>query len=178
MNGIKLALDKIVQTGGAGLLTQQGTTKIIYDTVVASALAPVAIAEFFSDVANKNALQTNFQGGKLEEKTAMVLKEFVFYSEGAPLSANLLDHCKMTVKIGNYDVIANFDLLNLNPQYNFNWVSGGASTLRTFYSVRFLTDLVLPPLTDLKVSTVWNIPLEASLKLAVKGYAKQVAGTY
>jgi hypothetical protein len=178
MNGLKLALDKIVQTGGAGLLTQQGTTKIIYDTVVAAALTPVALAEFFEDVANKTTLQTNFQGGKLEEKTAMVLKEFIFYMPGAPFSANLLEHAKMTVKIGNFDVIEDYDLINLNPQYNFNWTQGGPSTNRNAYSLRFLTDLVLPPLTDLKVSIRFNIPLESDLILAIKGYAKQVSGTY
>jgi len=164
---------------GAQMDSQQGTTRIIYDTQdVTTAPNTTTSYDFFSQVSSKTFPATNINDNRFEPGEGMVIKEIIIANtQGTTPAAvvnTLLGATLVNVLIGNNRVIKDLPLWafggltainNLNP-----------STNTAIAGVRLLTNIVIPP----QVQFVCNLRTPQSpvvgqgitFRVYFKGYGK------
>jgi len=182
---------------GAQMDQQQGTTRVIYDTLdVPTGTGPTV--EYFSQVSGKantviqNQPVTNISDNRFEPGEGMVVKEIGFYSmniEGGDVTPVILDSSIIGLSlinfyIGNNRVIKDLPLLSGQSPYGINNLNVYTTQTDNRTNVRYLgfrlyTNLVIPPQIQFYATvrlpfgggTVANSGLTA-LRMYVKGYGK------
>lgn len=159
-------LNYINQKLGSSASQGQQTTRTIFDTITGEVTtlgvsAPKYYEFFASGSANKTALDTNLPTGKLDSMESMVIKEVYFQiwaRQSAPNTgyfntAGWSRGAIMNIYVGNQCVLKNF---NTGTQWNV-----GNGPMERVYAydngdeacrVRLLTDIVVPPQVDIKVT--------------------------
>jgi hypothetical protein len=156
---------------GVGLPGQQ-TTRVIYDTV--NATAGQTFFEFFTNFAGKNEFETNLTTNKLDSSESMVIKSIQIIMNSS--TADLRDHLNLNIQVGNQTVIKDFD-----P--SFNSTSRGLSfdRLHTGFTstgnleLRLLTDIVIPPQVNFKATLQTSnllVALNDDITIVFKGYGR------
>jgi len=132
---------------GATMPGQQ-TTRYIYDTV--TTVAGQSTFNFFQTFAGKTDLQTNLTTNKLDSSESMVIKSLYFVGSITP---GFLGHINLNITVGNQVVLKDF-----NPSFNatnrglsFDRLHSGTNEGNRV-EVRLLTDIVIPPQVNFKVT--------------------------
>ena len=162
---------------GAQMDSQQGTTRIIYDTQDVTT-APTTSYDYFSTVSSKTFPATNISDNRFEPGEGMVIKEIIIANiqttTPAPVVNTFLGATLINVLIGNNRVIKDLPL----------WAAGGLTAINNLNpanttaltGIRLLTNLVIPP----QVQFVCNLrtPLSPAaaqgitFRVYFKGYGK------
>jgi len=166
-----------------GALTSgQQTTRIVYDTVVASAQRNI---EFFKNFAGKTLGQSNLTQGKLDSSESMVIKT-VTLMQGGPAGGSLLTlgndrNVVMSIVVGNQTVVKNLPVnfqQGLTGQPFDRLHSAGAVTQvgetvnATPTEIRLLTDIVIPPQTEFYVKLELDTASSSAFLCVLSGYGK------
>jgi hypothetical protein len=164
---------------GAQMDSQQGTTRIIYDTQdVTTAPNTTTSYDFFSQVSSKTFPATNINDNRFEPGEGMVIKEIIIANtQGTTPAAvvnTLLGATLVNVLIGNNRVIKDLPLWAFGGLTAINNLNPTTST--AIAGVRLLTNIVIPP----QVQFVCNLrtpqsPLAAAgitFRVYFKGYGK------
>ena len=154
-------------------LPGQQTTRVIYDSVVATA-AGQQFFEFFTNFAGKNEFQTNLTTNKLDSAESMVIKSVQIIMNSA--TSNLADHLNLNITVGNQVVLKDFD-----PSFNcssrglsFDRLHSGFNST-TNLEVRLLTEIVIPPQVNFKAELQISNALVAvndDVTIILKGYGR------
>lgn len=183
---------------GAQMDQQQGTTRIIYDTLPNSGTNVGTSLDFFSQVSGKSSLlingqpATNLTDNRFEPGEGMVVKEIAFFnmyvnvSPGTPVfsDSSVFGLSLLNFYIGNNRVLKDLPLLvgqTTTAFNNINSVSSatGNSNNRRFLVVRLATNIVIPPQVQFYANL--RLPFAGSdvdaggcgpLRMYVKGYGK------
>lgn len=177
-------LDYITSKLGAAVANGQQTTRVIYDTspvIVVPGLAPYPkYYELFTGGTNKTINETNLPTGKLDSGEAMVIKEVQIHTFQTGLAQWASQIGLLNIFVGNQCVLKDF-----NP--GTQWGTSCGPYERIFSSlsgstagIRLLTDIVLPPQVDVKVTLQFpsdslayngqNQPNEIQLQVRLLGY--------
>ncbi|NBU93402.1 MAG: hypothetical protein EBS18_02415 [Actinobacteria bacterium] len=177
---------------------QQGTTRIIYDTLPNSGTNVGTSLDYFSQVSGKSSLliagqpATNITDNRFEPGEGMVVKEIAFYNmyvnvaPGTPsfLDSSIFGLSLLNFYIGNNRVLKDLPLLvgqTTTAFNNINTVSSatGNSNNRRFLVVRLSTNIVIPPQVQFYANL--RLPYAGAdidsggcgpLRMYVKGYGK------
>jgi len=154
-------------------LPGQQTTRVIYDSVVATA-AGQQFFQFFTNFAGKNEFQTNLTTNKLDSAESMVIKSIQIIMNSA--TSNLADHLNLNITVGNQVIVKDFD-----PSFNcssrglsFDRLHSGFNST-TNLELRLLTDIVIPPQVNFKAElTLGNalVAVNDDITLVLKGYGR------
>ena len=183
---------------GAQMDQQQGTTRIIYDTLPNSGTNVGTSLDYFSQVSGKSSLliagqpATNITDNRFEPGEGMVVKEIAFYNmyvnvaPGTPsfLDSSIFGLSLLNFYIGNNRVLKDLPLLvgqTTTAFNNINTVSSatGNSNNRRFLVVRLATNIVIPPQVQFYANL--RLPFAGAdidgggcgpLRMYVKGYGK------
>lgn len=183
---------------GAQMDQQQGTTRIIYDTLPNSGTNVGTSLDYFSQVSGKSSLliagqpATNITDNRFEPGEGMVVKEIAFYNmyvnvaPGTPsfLDSSIFGLSLLNFYIGNNRVLKDLPLLvgqTTTAFNNINTVSSatGNSNNRRFLVVRLSTNIVIPPQVQFYANL--RLPYAGAdidsggcgpLRMYVKGYGK------
>jgi len=162
---------------GAQMDSQQGTTRVIYDTQDVTT-APTTSYDSFSQVSSKTFPATNINDNRFEPGEGMVIKEIVIANtQGTTPAAvvnTLLGATLVNVLIGNNRVIKDLPLWAFGGLTAINNLNPTTSTAIT--GIRLLTNIVIPP----QVQFVCNLrtPLSPAaaqgitFRVYFKGYGK------
>jgi len=156
---------------GVGLPGQQ-TTRVVYDSVVAT--AGQSFFEFFTNFAGKNEFQTNLTTNKLDSAESMVIKSIqILMNTG---TSNLSDHMNLNITVGNQVIIKDFDpsFNATNRGLSFDRLHSGFSR-GTNLELRLLTDIVIPPQVNFKATLQLGNALAAlndEVTIVLKGYGR------
>ena len=131
---------------GAQMDSQQGTTRVIYDTQDITT-APTTSYDFFSQVSSKTFPATNITDNRFEPGEGMVIKEIIIANTQTTTPAavvnTLLGATLVNVLIGNNRVVKDLPL----------WAFGGFTAINNLNpttntaiaGIRLLTNIVIPP---------------------------------
>jgi hypothetical protein len=183
---------------GAQMDAQQGTTRIIYDTLPNSGTNVGTSLDYFSQVSGKSSLlingqpATNLTDNRFEPGEGMVVKEIGFvnmYVTEAPGSVNVLDTSVFGLSllnfyIGNNRVLKDLPLLVGQTTTAFNNINTITSQTQNtnnarFLSIRLMTNIVIPP--QIQFYANLRLPFGGAnlagqgigpLRMYVKGYGK------
>lgn len=160
---------------GAIMDTQQGTTRVIYDT---QAMLGLSSYSFFSAVSSKTFPATNITDNRFEPGEGMVIKEIVISNvqttTPAPVVNTYLGASIINVYIGNNRVIKDLPLWAFGGLTAINNLNPALSTNTT--GVRLLTNLVIPP--QVQFSATIQCPIApvalqgVDFRVYFKGYGK------
>lgn len=156
---------------GVGLSGQQ-TTRVIYDSVAATA-GGQTFFQFFKNFAGKNEFETNLQTNKLDAAESMVIKSIQIISNAG--ASNFENHLNLNITVGNQVVIKDLDpSFNANARgLNFARITSGGNNRNLEF--RLLTDIVIPPQVNfnatLQLSNVGMLEGE-KITIILKGYGK------
>jgi hypothetical protein len=189
-----LQANKVV---GAQMDQQQGTTRVIYDTINVPTGNNVQF-NYFDEVSGKantvinNQPVTNITDNRFEPGEGMVVKEIAFYNmdvQADPVTPVVLDNSViglglLNFYIGNNRVLKDLPLLagqqatginNLNPVTTSTVNQTGSRLL----SIRLFTNIVIPP--QIQFYATLKLPTGGgavagqgltTLRMYVKGYGK------
>lgn len=141
---------------GANVRNGQQTTRIIYDSSFSAVVAGAPMPnyyEFFTSGANKTINQTNLPTGKLDSAESMVIKQINIQNYGN--SVSFLDKIGLlNIYVGNQCVLKDFNIgTQFGTQYGMlERVGANIDFAGATAAIRLLTDIVLPPQVDLKVT--------------------------
>jgi len=142
--------------GNSGIKSQQGTTRLIYDTIPLSAGAGAKTLRFFEDSASRTFpfSNTGSDGNKLGVGNTMVIQSITFYLmtwdttnlrftniqslASFPYGAT----AQLSFEIANNRVIKNLSLQESAPTFDKNIGATSDST------IELSTDIVIPPLLN------------------------------
>jgi hypothetical protein len=182
---------------GAQMDQQQGTTRVIYDTINVPTGTNVQF-NYFDEVTGKantlinNQPVTNITDNRFEPGEGMVVKEIAFYNmdvQASPVTPVFLDTSifglgLLNFYIGNNRVLKDLPLMagqQTSSINNLNPVTTSAINLtnRRLLSFRLYTNLVIPPQIQFYASlklpfgggALANLGL-TTLRMYVKGYGK------
>lgn len=153
---------------GATMPGQQ-TTRVIYDSVTTA--AGQTNFNFFQTFAGKTDLQSNLTTNKLDSSESMVIKSIYIVGD---ITAGLTGHSNLNITVGNQVVLKDFNVAfnATNRGLAFDRLHGGGNRADCI-EVRLLTDIVIPPQVNFKVTLelAENTTLvDENLTLALKGY--------
>jgi hypothetical protein len=161
---------------GVGLPGQQ-TTRVVYDSVTAS--AGQGFYEFFTNFAGKTEFQTNLTTNKLDSAESMVIKSIQIIGRfaGSPTPATLAAHLNLNIQVGNEVVVKDFD-----PSFNasnrglaFDRLHSGLNSGDNL-ELRLLTDIVIPPQVNFKATLQFSdaalVAAEDQITIVLKGYGR------
>lgn len=168
---------------GAATQNGQQTTRIIYDTDVETYAAAAPLKnyyEFFVSGAGKSINQTNLPTGKLDSGEAMVIKQ-INIQNAAPQQFTYAAYIGiLNVFVGNQCVVKDF---NIGTQWGSDYgmmerMAANIDFEGQVAGIRLLTDIVLPPQVDLKVTIQYpgdqivpaNIAGDWGLQVKLLGY--------
>lgn len=166
--------------GNKGVKFQQGTTKIIYDTI---ALDGSSELKFFANAASRDFPLTNLkENGKLGVLQSMVIERMyltqVSFSAGTTtptafngaITEQQVLGGELTVSIGNTDVIKDMPLLSTVGDYNKSAEFDG------HLSFEFDTQLVIPQQLEFafKVKLFSPAAADVGLRLTAEGVGTEV----
>lgn len=142
----KAKLAYIAQLLGSNFANGQETERVIYDTAPSGAGANM---EFFNEFAGKTLNETNVSSNKLDSDEAFVIKNIKFFgaSEDFATMGGVLDFF-----VGGQRIIKQFPIWTggpintLEPLYNDEF--GTTAYPWPTYSIRLLTNIVIPPQVD------------------------------
>lgn len=143
---------------GAATQNGQQTTRILYDTSFTALAAGGQMPkfyEFFTNGANKSPNLTNLSTGKLDSGEAMVIKQIEFQTYSTASGAVRMDFLGLVnVFVGNQCVVKDF---NIGTQWGSDYgmmerVGANIDFAGNIAAIRLLTDVVLPPQVDLKIT--------------------------
>lgn len=165
---------------GAQMDSQQGTTRVIYDTTGNS--VGLTQYDFFEQVTSKTYPATNIDQNRFQPGEGMVVKEIGFVlMNGTSIRLNgQFAFSILDFYVGNNRVIKALPLTTfstiaainpLNTVLNFS----GADTQGTY--VRLRTNIVIPPQIQFKATLRFPYPIGTTqdpkdIKMLVKGYGK------
>lgn len=160
---------------GAVLDSQQGTTRVIYDT---QAMLGLNQYTFFSAVQSKTFPATNLSDNRFEPGEGMVVKEIVISNiqttTPAPVVNTYLGSSIINLYIGNNRVIKDLPLWAFGGLTAINNLNPALSTNTT--GIRLLTNIVIPPQVQFTLSIQCPIaPVAAQgvdFRVYLKGYGK------
>jgi hypothetical protein len=183
---------------GAQMDAQQGTTRIIYDTLPNSGTNVGTSLDYFSQVSGKSSLliggqpATNLTDNRFEPGEGMVVKEIGFvnmYVVETPGSVNVLDTSVFGLSllnfyIGNNRVLKDLPLLvgqTTTAVNNINTITSQTQNTNNarFLSIRLMTNIVIPP--QIQFYANLRLPFGGAnlagagigpLRMYVKGYGK------
>jgi hypothetical protein len=183
---------------GAQMDQQQGTTRIIYDTLPNSGTNVGTSLDYFSQVSGKSSLlingqpATNLTDNRFEPGEGMVVKEIAFFnmyvnvSPGTPsfLDSSVFGLSLLNFYIGNNRVLKDLPLLVGQTTTAFNNINTvttatGNTNNRRYLVVRLSTNIVIPPQVQFYANL--RLPFAGSdvdgaglgpLRMYVKGYGK------
>jgi hypothetical protein len=157
-------------------LPGQQTTRVVYDTVVAT--ANQRFYEFFTNFAGKNEFQTNLTTNKLDSAESMVIKSIQLIGNFANTSPeNLAQHTNLNITVGNQVVVKDFDMSfnATNKGLAFDRLHSGLNSAVSV-ELRLLTDIVIPPQVNFKATLQLTagtaVGLEDSVTIVFKGYGR------
>jgi hypothetical protein len=182
---------------GAQMDQQQGTTRVIYDTVNFP-LGNNPSYDFFSEVSGKSATliqnqpATNISDNRFEPGEGMVVKEIGFYNMDtsaaavtpADLDVSIIGLGTINFYIGNNRVIKDLPLLSGQVATSINNINTSTTAVTNFSNTRYLAfrlfnNIVIPP--QIQFYATVRLPFGgggvagsglASLRMYVKGYGK------
>lgn len=163
---------------GAMMDSQQGTTRVIYDTT-GNTTTPFASYEFFSFVNSKTFPATNLENNRFQPGEGMVIKEIMLLDTTINYSFtnNSLAYSVIDFFVGNNRVLKALPLACFGSFAAINNINAvpGADTQPT--AIRLLTNIVIPPQIEFKAvlrmpQNIGSVANPANLKLSVKGYGK------
>jgi hypothetical protein len=183
---------------GAQMDQQQGTTRVIYDTVSVPTGTNVQF-NYFDEVSGKsnttinNQPVTNLTDNRFEPGEGMVIKEIAFYNMDVitadsttpvELNASIIGLGLLNFYIGNNRVLKDIPLLagqSVTQINNINVVTSNTLNLfnRRLLSFRLYTNIVIPPQIQFYASL--KLPFGGTigaggglgtLRMYVKGYGK------
>jgi hypothetical protein len=153
-------------------LPGQQTTRVIYDSITAS--AGQQFFSFFTNFAGKTEFETNLTTNKLDSAESMVIKSIQLVSSS--LANPLASHLNLTIEVGNQVVIKDFD-----PSFNatsrglaFDRLHSGLNTAENL-ELRLLTDIVIPPQVNFKATltcAVTGVLVNEKFTIILKGYGR------
>lgn len=160
---------------GAMMDSNQGTTRVIYDT---QAMLGLNQYTFFSAVQSKTFPATNIQDNRFEPGEGMVVKEIVISNvQGTTPAAvvnTYLGSSIMNLYIGNNRVIKDLPLWACGGLTAINNLNPALSTNTT--GVRLLTNLVIPPQVQFLLTIQTPVAVAAAqnvdFRVYLKGYGK------
>jgi len=154
-------------------LPGQQTTRVIYDSVVATA-AGQQFFEFFTNFAGKNEFQTNLTTNKLDSAESMVIKSIQIISDS--VAVPLIGHQNLNITVGNQVVLKDFD-----PSFNasnrglaFDRLHSGFNS-ESNLELRLLTEIVIPPQVNFKVTLglgSLSVLVGERFTVVLKGYGR------
>jgi hypothetical protein len=177
-------LDKTRQLG-AQMDSQQGTTRIIYDTT-GSTFGQNNFT-FFTEVASKTFPATNIDNNRFQPGEGMVIKEIglrnLINVQGQPLfNKNGTMFSILDFTIGNNRVIKSLPLSAFSTIAGLNPLNTGSNSSNDAFSfsgtvIRLRTNIIIPPLVQFSATLRTPINLgndeePINLKLFLKGYGK------
>lgn len=170
--------------GNRGVQNQQGTTRIIYDSLPIDGRTEF---RFFEGCGSRNYPQTNLTQNKLEVAEAMIIQRaslsVITISSGvvtlvqSPVTAGALTRAavygsgEFTFLIANNRVVKPMPLIAWDPEFN---KSAAFATLTTgsYNNYRFMTEISVPPLLEF-VAAIRTTTLAAAantfLRLTIEG---------
>lgn len=145
---------------GANRFPVQQTTRQVYDTFISQpgVAVPETGVTFFKNFAGKGPGATNLTQGRLDSSESMIVKTInlsVFTnSSGQPVGGQRNDSMNLNIYVGNQRVLKDYPLhlhciragSNFAP-YRFQntiAVTGGPNGSSIVYTMRCLTDIVIP----------------------------------
>lgn len=160
---------------GAMMDSNQGTTRVIYDT---QAMLGLNQYTFFSAVQSKTFPATNIQDNRFEPGEGMVVKEIVISNVQSTTPAAVvntyLGSSIMNLYIGNNRVIKDLPLWACGGLTAINNLNPALSTNTT--GVRLLTNLVIPPQVQFLLTIQTPVAVAAAqnvdFRVYLKGYGK------
>lgn len=183
---------------GAQMDAQQGTTRIIYDTLPNSGTNVGTSLDYFSQVSGKTSLliagqpATNITDNRFEPGEGMVVKEIAFYNMYAAVSPGTVNNLDLSLfglsllnfYIGNNRVLKDLPLLVGQTTTSFNNLNTVTSSTtntdnRRYLCVRLATNIVIPPQVQFYANL--RLPFAGAnlenagcgpLRMYVKGYGK------
>lgn len=144
---------------GANRFPVQQTTRQVFDTFISGANVPVPAngVTFFKNFAGKGPGATNLTQGRLDSSESMVIKTIslsVFTTTSSNISGQTNDSMNLNLYVGNQRVLKDYPLhmhcvragTNFAPYRFQNQIlpAGGPGTNSLVYSMRCLTDIVIP----------------------------------
>jgi len=167
---------------GAQMDSQQGTTRVIYDTT-GSTFGQTTFT-FFEEVASKTYPATNLDLNRFQPGEGMVIKEIGFVDLLGRANLNgKLAFAVLDFTIGNSRVLKALPLLSfstgaaLNPLNQVPTAPIAGANLTTGTYIRLRTNLVIPP--QVQFSARLRFPFAigeeltpVNIKMLVKGYGK------
>lgn len=182
---------------GAQMDQQQGTTRVIYDTVNFPTGTNPSY-DFFSEVSGKSATliqnqpATNISDNRFEPGEGMVIKEIGFYNMDvsaaavtpADLDVSIIGLGTINFYIGNNRVIKDLPLLAGQIATSINNINTSTTSVTNFSNTRYLAfrlfnNIVIPP--QIQFYATVRLPFGSggvagsglgSLRMYVKGYGK------
>jgi hypothetical protein len=182
---------------GAQMDQQQGTTRVIYDTVNFPTGTNPSY-DFFSEVSGKSATliqnqpATNISDNRFEPGEGMVIKEIGFYNMDtsaaavtpADLDVSIIGLGTINFYIGNNRVIKDLPLLSGQIATSINNINTSTTSVTNFANTRYLAfrlfnNIVIPP--QIQFYATVRLPFGSggvagsglgSLRMYVKGYGK------
>jgi hypothetical protein len=176
---------------------QQGTTRVIYDTVNFPTGTNPSY-DFFSEVSGKSATliqnqpATNISDNRFEPGEGMVIKEIGFYNMDvsaaavtpADLDVSIIGLGTINFYIGNNRVIKDLPLLAGQIATSINNINTSTTSVTNFSNTRYLAfrlfnNIVIPP--QIQFYATVRLPFGSggvagsglgSLRMYVKGYGK------
>lgn len=149
---------------GLDLSTGQQTTRIVYDTEPAG--AATGYLELFANFANKSRLQTNLTEPKLTSQESMVVKEIIF-----SLNNPIAKMATFDFLIGSQKVLKDIPItFATNAGLDWSPLNIGSTTR---FSVRLITDLVIPPQVSFRLnlrSAPAAFAANTTVAVALKGF--------
>lgn len=153
----------------------QQTTRVLYDTSLTTLAAGGVLPryfEFFRDGANKTINTCNLPTGKLDSGEAMVIKQIEIQCAGGSFYS--ATNSILNVYIGNQCVLKDFNMgtqwsTNNGPMERLYAQDGNGGRVA---AIRLLTDIVLPPQVDLKVT--YQVPGNVTLTPGTGAFGYQI----
>ena len=164
---------------GAQMDSQQGTTRIIYDTQdITTAPNTTTSYDFFSAVSSKTFPAANITDNRFEPGEGMVIKEIIIANTQTttpcPVINTLLGATLVNVLIGNNRVIKDLPLWSFGGLTAINNLNPANTTAVT--GIRLLTNLVIPPqvqfVCNLRVPISHVAAQGVTFRVYFKGYGK------
>ena len=145
---------------GSNRFPIQQTTRQVFDTFISGANVPVPVSgvTFFKNFAGKGPGATNLNQGRLDSSESMVIKTIslsVFTTAPSnPIAGQQTDSMNLNLYVGNQRVLKDYPLHMHGTRGAFNFAPyrfqgaigtpGGPSPTSIIYSMRCLTDIVIP----------------------------------
>jgi hypothetical protein len=162
---------------GAQMDSNQGTTRIIYDTQDITT-SPTTSYDFFSQVSSKTFPATNITDNRFEPGEGMVIKEIIIANTSTSTPAavvnTLLGATLVNVLIGNNRVVKDLPLWAFGGFTAINNLNPANNTAIT--GIRLLTNIVIPPqvqfICNLRTPQSPAAQQSVTYRVYFKGYGK------